>query len=170
MNAQWRPAEPQPAPAGRRAMTLHDLDAVLAIEQRAYGFPWTRGNFIDSLAAGYLAEVLVADDGALLAYFIALSGVDELHLLNITVTPAHQGQGHGRRLLAAVLDHGRHLGLATLWLEVRAGNHRARALYRACGFTETGLRRAYYPAADAREDAVMMRLPLAGDTGAADVV
>jgi ribosomal-protein-alanine N-acetyltransferase len=170
MNALWRLAERGTLPAARRGMTLSDLDAVRAIEQRAYSFPWSRGNFIDSLAAAYLAEVLLADDGALLGYFIAMTGVDELHLLNITVAPEHQGRGHGQRLLAVVQAHGRRLGLATLWLEVRAGNHRARALYRVCGFAEVGLRRAYYPAAGGREDAVVMRLPLAGDAGATDVV
>jgi ribosomal-protein-alanine N-acetyltransferase len=170
MNAQWQPAQPGPASTRRRAMTLHDLDAVLAIEQRAYSFPWSRGNFIDSLAAAYLAEVLVADDGTLLAYFIAMTGVEELHLLNLTVAPPHQGQGLCRRLLAAVRGHGRRLGLANLWLEVRAGNRRAQALYRANGFSEVSLRRAYYPAADGREDAVVMRLSLAGGTEEADVV
>jgi len=170
VNALWQALEEAPSAAARRAMRLSDLTAVLAIEQHAYSFPWSRGNFIDSLAAAYLAEVLLADDGAVLGYFIAMTGVDELHLLNITVAPAHQGQGHGHRLLAAVQAHGRRLGLATLWLEVRAGNHRARALYRGCGFAEVGLRRAYYPAAGGREDAVVMRLPLSGDLGAADVV
>ena len=154
-------------------MTLHDIDAVLAIEQQAYAFPWTRGNVIDSLAAGYLAELLLADDGGLLAYFIAMTGVGELHLLNITVAPAHQGQGHGRMLLDALLAHGRRQGLATLWLEVRESNHRARALYRARGFAEVGRRRDYYPTAGRREDAVVMRLALgsaATGSGAADVV
>ena len=177
MNALWQPqpAEEPEVPMGqRRAMTLHDLADVLALEQGAYSFPWSRGNFIDSLAAAYLAEVLVADDGQLLAYFIAMVGVNELHLLNITVAPRHQSQGHGRRLLQAVQAHGHRLGLAKLWLEVRAGNPRARALYRACGFAEVGLRRHYYPGAAGREDAVVMCLPLrptaASEPRAGDVV
>jgi ribosomal-protein-alanine N-acetyltransferase len=144
----------------RRAMNIRDIDAVQAIEASAYGFPWTRGNFIDSLAAGYLAEVLL-DEGALVAYFVAMAGVDELHLLNITVAPPQQGQGLGSRLLDAVQDHGRELGLATLLLEVRQSNQRARALYLRRGFVEVGLRRAYYPALQGREDALVMSLALA---------
>ena len=144
----------------RRPMTVRDLDAVVAVETRCYSHPWSRGNFTDSLAAGYLAEVLVDGEGELVAYVIAMTGVDELHLLNITVAPDWQGQGHGQVLMAALEQHARHQGLATLWLEVRESNQRARALYRRLGFEEVGLRRGYYPAATRREDAVVMSLTL----------
>ena len=146
----------------RRPMTVRDLDAVVAVENIAYSYPWSRGNFTDSLAAGYVAEVLVDSAAGVVGYFVAMTGVDELHLLNITVAPAWQGLGHGRALLAAVQGHARALGLASLWLEVRHGNERARALYRRLGFAEVGLRRGYYPAAGRREDAVVMSLALAG--------
>ena len=144
-------------------MALRDLDAVVAVEARAYSWPWSRGNFIDTLAAGHIAEVLEDRDAALLGYFVAMTGVDELHLLNVTVAPEWQGRGHGSALLEAVIEHGRQLGLAALWLEVRLSNHRARALYARRGFAEVGLRRAYYPAAGGREDAVVMRLALTGE-------
>lgn len=144
----------------RRAMTVHDLDAVVAVEASTYSHPWTRGNFTDSLAAGYLAEVALDDERAVVGYFVAMAGVDELHLLNITMAPAWQGQGHGSVLLAAVQQHAQALGLASLWLEVRQSNQRARDLYQRLGFAEVGLRRAYYPAAQRREDAVVMSLQL----------
>ncbi len=147
-------------------MTVRDLDTVTAIEASAYGFPWTRGNFIDSLAAGYLAEVLEEDGAGLVGYYVAMRGVDEMHLLNVTVAPAWQGQGLGRLMLQALAEHACAQGLASLWLEVRQGNQRARALYRQLGYAEVGLRRAYYPAAGRREDAVVMSLPLG--PGAAD--
>jgi ribosomal-protein-alanine N-acetyltransferase len=147
----------------RRGMTVGDLDAIMAVEVLAYSHPWTRGNFIDSLAAGYLAEVLEARDAGLVGYFVAMPGVDELHLLNITIAPAWQSQGLGRALLDTVQDHGRVRGDEKLWLEVRQSNHRARALYRRRGFAEMGLRRGYYPAgAREREDAVVMSLSLTG--------
>ena len=144
----------------RRALTLADLDAVMSIEVSVYPHPWSRGNFIDSIAAAYLAEVLHDEAGRIIGYFIAMTGVDELHLLNITVAASHQGQGCGRGLLDAVQAHGERLRMAQMWLEVRASNLRARALYRARGFAEVGLRRAYYPGPDTREDAVVMRLAL----------
>lgn len=151
--------EPKPR---LRAMTVGDLDAVGGVEAQAYRFPWSRGNFIDSLASGYVAEVLECPRDGLLGYFVAMPGVDELHLLNITVAPACQGRGHGQALLNAVQAHGQRLGMGTLWLEVRQSNHRAHALYLRRGFVEVGLRRAYYPAANGREDAVVMRLDLGG--------
>lgn len=147
-------------------MAVADLDAVMALEIRAYSHPWSRGNFVDSLAAGYLAQVLECPHDGLRGYFVAMTGVDELHLLNLTVHPESQGQGLGRALLAALCAHGREHGLRTLWLEVRESNHRARALYRHCGFAEVGRRRGYYPAAVRREDAVVMSLPLLGGGGA----
>ncbi len=157
----------QPAGHRRRAMTVLDLDAVLAIERRAYTHPWTRGNFIDSLASGYVAEVLVVQDLGLVGYFLAMAGVDELHLLNITVSPDWQGRGHGAALLDAVQHHTLARGFHMLWLEVRQSNERARALYRRRGFAEVGLRRGYYPATGGREDAVVMKLDLrpAADAG-----
>ena len=158
MNARLQPR------LTRRAMTARDVAAVQAIEASAYSFPWTRGNFIDSLAAGYLAEVLEAD-GTALGYFVAMAAVHELHLLNVTVAPAHQRQGFGSLLLDAVNVHGQQLGLHRLLLEVRQSNGHARALYLRRGFAPVGLRRNYYPAPDGREDAVVMSLQLAPPGG-----
>jgi ribosomal-protein-alanine N-acetyltransferase len=141
-------------------MTVRDLDAVVSVEVQAYSFPWSRGNFIDSLAAGYLAEVLLSTEG-LVGYFVAMPGVDELHLLNLTVAPDWQRQGHGRALLGAVQDQAQERRLATLWLEVRESNLPALALYRQHGFAEAGRRRGYYPGAGRREDAVVMSMTLA---------
>jgi ribosomal-protein-alanine N-acetyltransferase len=142
-------------------MQFSDLDRVLAVERAAYSFPWTRGNFIDSLAAGYLAEMLVDERAGLVGYYVAMAGVDEMHLLNLTVAPVHQRRGHSRTLLDALEGRCREGNLATLWLEVRASNARARQVYAQRGFAEVGLRRGYYPAGKAqREDAIVMSLPV----------
>jgi ribosomal-protein-alanine N-acetyltransferase len=163
MNALLRPAAPRPA----RPMVVADLDAVMPIETSAYSHPWTRGNFIDSLAAGYRALLFGDAQGHVLGYSVALPGFEETHLLNLTVAPAHQGQGLGSALLAELATWARNRGDAALWLEVRPSNARARALYQRCGFVEVGLRRHYYPADHGqREDAVVMRLDLKPtDTG-----
>lgn len=144
-----------------RTMTTLDLDAVMAIEVQAYSFPWSRGNFVDSLAAGYRAEVLAGRSSGIVGYFVAMPGVDEMHLLNLTVAPAWQRQGLARRLLDALEERCRDAALPMLWLEVRASNERARQLYRRRGFAEVGLRRGYYPAPQGtREDAVVMSTPV----------
>ncbi len=159
MSAVRRPAPPD---FGRepmlRAMTRTDLDAVLAIERAAYGWPWTSGNFADSLAAGHLAELLQLPGGGIVGYYVAMPGAGELHLLNLTVAPPHQRRGHARTLLDVVEQRCRELRLPTVWLEVRVGNARARQVYLRRGFVEAGLRRGYYPAGSAgNEDALLMR-------------
>ena len=149
------------APRGGEAtrlqiMTVDLLDAVLAIEVQAYPFPWTRGNFIDSIAAGYLTRALFAGD-ELIGYFVAMPGFEEMHLLNVTVAPRHEGRGHARRLLAELYALSASFAASALWLEVRESNARARALYLREGFTEAGQRRDYYPAPQGRrEDAILM--------------
>ena len=144
-----------------RPMHYADLDAVLAVERAAYSFPWTRGNFVDSLAIGYQAELLVSDDDGLVGYYVAMPGVDEMHLLNLTVAPPLQRRGHARTLLDALQRRCLEQRLPKLWLEVRASNARARQIYARRGFAEVGLRRGYYPAGKApREDAIVMSLDL----------
>ena len=137
-------------------MNAAKLDAVLQVEQRAYAHPWQRINFIDSMQAGYQAQLLLAQD-TLLGYFVAMKGVDEVHLLNITVAPEYQRQGWARVMLDALAIWARGQGADWLWLEVRSGHQRAIEVYQAHGFARVGLRKAYYPAADGvREDALVM--------------
>lgn len=151
-------------------LSAADLDAVMSIEQAAYSFPWSRGNFIDSLASGHRVRGLwpVARPRQLLAYCVAMQGFEEMHLLNITVAAEHQGQGLASRLLADLVDHCRDTGIPQLWLEVRESNHRAARLYAHLGFLRVGRRKGYYPLGQGRrEDAVLMRLDLSTQEPAA---
>lgn len=150
----------QPLEARLEPLDAARLDQVLQLEQRAYSHPWTRGNFLDALRSGYHARVLLAGE-ELLGYYVAMQGVDEVHLLNITVAPDHQRQGWGRVLLDALALWARGLGAQWLWLEVRVSNTRAIRLYEAHGYRRVGLRKNYYPAGHGqREDAVVMSLRL----------
>ncbi|MBX9431058.1 ribosomal protein S18-alanine N-acetyltransferase [Ralstonia pseudosolanacearum] len=148
-----------PLPAGWRAerMSALDVAAVAAVEQAAFAFPWSRGNFEDSLKSGHLGIVLRDGGNQVAGYLILMPVVDEMHLLNVTVAPAWQRQGLGRWLLRAAqaLAH----GFASLLLEVRPSNAGAIALYRRVGFAEIGRRKRYYPAENnTREDALVMRI------------
>ena len=144
-------------------MMIGDLKAVVAIESAAYDFPWTRGNFVDSLAAGYLARVLCTAPGRIVGYFVAMKGVGEMHLLNLTVAPSEQGQGHARHMLDELVALCRVQRAEQLWLEVRESNARACGLYARYGFKHVGVRRGYYPALHGRrEDAAVMSLDVAG--------
>lgn len=143
-------------------MTVAHVDTVVAVEQQAYSHPWTRGNFIDSLHAGYHCQVLTAGEPeSLLGYFVAMQGVDEVHLLNITVAPAFQRQGWAPLMLEALGGWARAQRAQWLWLEVRTSNERAQDVYLRHGFRRVGVRKAYYPAAGGRrEDAIVMSLRL----------
>lgn len=150
----------EPVEARFEPLEAARLEQLLQIEQRAYPHPWTRGNFMDALRTGYHARVLLAGD-ELLGYYVAMQGVDEVHLLNITVAPEYQRQGWGRVMLDAMALWARGLGAQWLWLEVRVGNTRAIAIYESHGYRRVGLRKNYYPAGHGqREDAVVMSLRL----------
>jgi ribosomal-protein-alanine N-acetyltransferase len=141
-------------------MTEAMLDAVLHIEQQAYSHPWTRGNFVDSFQAGYHLRVLLGGE-TVLGYYVAMAGVQEVHLLNITVAPDHQRQGYGRLLLDALHLWAQQQEAQWCWLEVRAGNARAMQVYERYGYRRVGLRKGYYPDHDRRrEDAVVMSYKL----------
>ena len=133
---------------------------VLRVENAAYTHPWVESNFTDSIRSGYQAQLLVAG-GQLLGYFVAMRGVDEVHLLNITVDPQYQGQGWARVMLDALAIWARGQGAQWLWLEVRVGNSRALGVYEAFGYRRVGQRKNYYPAPGGqREDALVMSLKL----------
>jgi ribosomal-protein-alanine N-acetyltransferase len=153
---------PPPEPAARMlVLDVASLEAIVAIEVAAYAFPWSRGNFVDSLAAGYLAQRRVDAQGGTIGYFVAMPGVQELHLLNLTVAPPLQGLGHGRAMLDVLVQQAREIDAASIWLEVRPSNQPALALYERYGFRRVGLRRGYYPAPQGRrEDAIVMSLRL----------
>lgn len=158
-------ALPQAAAGGGaelRGLTVEALDQLMPIELAAYEFPWTRGNFVDSLAVGHHVQGLYTLERGLVAYFVAMQAVDELHLLNLTVAQSEQGQGHGLRLLDELSALARQAALQRLWLEVRQSNERARRIYARYGFAAVGMRKGYYPAAGGRrEDAVVMSLEFA---------
>lgn len=136
------------------------LDRVLAVETRAYAHPWNAVNFLDALQAGNQAQMLVAGS-TVIGYFVVMQGVEEVHLLNITVAPEYQRQGWSRVMLDALSLWARGQGAHWVWLEVRQGNGRALTVYEAHGFRQVGMRKQYYPAENGlREDALVMGLRL----------
>jgi [ribosomal protein S18]-alanine N-acetyltransferase len=140
-------------------MVEADLPAVMAIETDIYAFPWTQGNFRDSLAAGYGCWTYVRD-GGLIGYAVVMLAADEAHLLNLSIAAADQRQGHGRLLLKRLCELSQARGARLLYLEVRPSNLVALHLYKRHGFARVGIRRDYYPAPHGREDALILTLPL----------
>lgn len=145
-----------------RAMTPADVDAVLAIERSVQAYPWTRGNFVDALNNGYICSV---DDagGEIRGYAILMPVLQEAELLNIGVAAGQQRIGLGRALLLEMLDTACEQNMLRVFLEVRASNAAALALYRSAGFGEIGVRRGYYQNANGSEDAITMACDLIGE-------
>ena len=142
-----------------RPMQMDDLESIMAIEPQIYPYPWTRGNFSDSLSSGYSAWVLMLN-GNIIGYSLMMLVLDEAHLLNLSVAKPYQKQGLGRTLLEHMVSIAKSNQMANMFLEVRPSNISAIALYENMGFNEMAIRRKYYPAANGREDAVLMGLAL----------
>lgn len=145
-----------------RAMQIDDLDAVMMIEPLIYPYPWTRGNFSDSLNSGYSAWVLMRNE-TIIGYALVMMVLDEAHLLNLSIAKNFQKQGLGRLLLEYMIQIAKNHQAANMFLEVRSSNIPAIALYENMGFNEMAIRRNYYPAdqkifKSGREDAVLMGL------------
>jgi [ribosomal protein S18]-alanine N-acetyltransferase len=138
-----------------RAMRTEDLQSVVAIENRIYPFPWTRGNFRDSLAAGYDCMVFEVAR-VIMGYGVIMYAVDEAHLLNLSVAANWQRRGYGRFMLDCFMSLARDHGCAFISLEVRPSNTPAIGLYQGAGFREIAMRKGYYPAEIGREDAIVM--------------
>lgn len=161
MSAVWKGrAQPRLALAPMRE---EDLDEVMAIEATIYSHPWTRGNFRDSLRAGYQCRtwrLAQSRGGDLVGYFVLMAAAGEAHLLNLSIGSSWQRNGHGSALLREAASLAQQLGAQNLFLEVRPSNHAAQALYRKFGFNRVAVRRDYYPAQAGREDALVLTLPL----------
>jgi len=141
------------------AMTGADLDEIMEIEPHIYSHPWTRGNFADSLKSAHSAWVLLHNE-KIIGYALMMMVLDEAHLLNLSISKPYQKQGLGRLLLEHMISIAQALSAANMFLEVRASNISAIALYENIGFNEMAVRRGYYPAQNGREDAILMGLAI----------
>ena len=142
-----------------RRMTAEDLDQVMAIESEVYLHPWTRGNFCDSLTAGYHCRIMELS-GETVGYSVVSIGAGEAHLLNLSIAAQWQRRGLGREMLKFMIGLARVALVHKIYLEVRPSNLAGRGLYASAGFIEVATRRDYYPGQGGREDAVIMELEL----------
>ncbi|MFO6297575.1 ribosomal protein S18-alanine N-acetyltransferase [Rahnella selenatireducens] len=140
-------------------LTPADLPCAFEIEQASHAFPWTEKTLASNQGERYLNLKIMHND-VMAGFAITQIVLDEATLFNIAIDPAFQRQGLGRALLEDVIQQIEKKDVFTLWLEVRASNAKAIALYESLGFNEVSVRRNYYPAAQGREDAIMMALPL----------
>ena len=142
-----------------RRMVPADLDAVVAIEREVFLFPWTRGNFSDSIDSGYHCLVL-EQGGEIFGYGVMTIGAEEGHLLTLSIAAGSQRKGWGERLLREFIHLAKERLARTMFLDVRESNRAAARLYERLGFKQIGKRRGYYPAMGGREDSLVMELVL----------
>lgn len=140
-----------------RAMTADDLPAVAALEREAYPYPWSLSSFADSHKAGDDCWVMLICN-EIVAHGILTIVLDDATILNIAVAPVFQRKGLGKLMLTHLLARARFLQARHCFLEVRPSNTAAIRLYTQAGFIEVGRRPGYYPAAQGREDALVLEL------------
>lgn len=138
-------------------LTPDDLAQAFAIECRSHAFPWSEKTFASNQGERFI-NLRLDVDGKMAAFAITQVVLDEASLFNIAVDPAFQRRGLGRQLLQHLIDELIKLDVLTLWLEVRASNLPAIALYEQLGFNQVSRRPNYYPTASGREDAILMAL------------
>jgi [ribosomal protein S18]-alanine N-acetyltransferase len=144
-----------------RRLGLSDLNAIDAIEQRAYRTPWSRSMFASELAKGSSICLGAFEGDELVGYVVNSRYVDAWHVMNVAVDPDQQRRGIATRLLEHLFELTRDDQRRGYTLEVRVSNKEAIGLYESLGFVREGLRRGYYT--DNREDALIMwRDPDAG--------
>ena len=138
-------------------LTPDDLAQAFAIECRSHAFPWSEKTFASNQGERFI-NLRLDVDGKMVAFAITQVVLDEASLFNIAVDPAFQRRGFGRQLLQHLIDELIKRNVLTLWLEVRASNLPAIALYEQLGFNQASRRPNYYPTASGREDAILMAL------------
>ena len=144
-----------------RAMQVSDVEQAVAIERLSFSLPWSRESFVREICEIDNSHLLVVtEDGTgtprtvVMGYACWWEVVDECHITNFAVAPAHRRKGVADFLLETILDDAKAKGLLRATLEVRLGNAAAVALYEKWGFTAAAMRPHYYP--DNREDALVM--------------
>jgi ribosomal-protein-alanine N-acetyltransferase len=140
-------------------MAESHLFAIWEIEQAAHCAPW-KESMIKQLDSRCAIHHTLFYQSEVVGYFYAQNVVGEVTLLNLAIAPKHQGKGLGKVLLQFLIDYTEAKNGESIWLEVRASNLSAQALYYSLGFNEIDRRVGYYPTANGTEDAIIMNCVL----------
>ncbi len=141
-----------------RKMSMQDVPAVSLIDRMSFSLPWPEHSFQYEVSENRSARCFVAEaeDKRIAAMIVSWIIVDEMHIATIATHPDFRRQGIGELILREALLDGKGMGAHLAFLEVRAGNEPAQAMYRKFGFEATGKRPRYYR--DNGEDAILMTL------------
>ena len=143
-------------PLSLRELSERDVPLLIQIEENAYDFGWSKGNFVDALNEHYIAKALI-NNSVMVGYYFWQQVLDECHLLNFTIASERQRRGLGNWMLSQLLVSLRTKKIRAIYLEVRPSNDTAISLYSKFGFSIIGRRKNYYPGKESREDALVMK-------------
>lgn len=136
-----------------------DLTPIYAIEVAANPFPWTEKTLLSCIGGRYITKQIIVNNQAV-GFYVADLVIDELTLMEICISPEHQGKGLGQLLLNDFLNEAKSKACVKCHLEVRSKNIAAQMLYMNNGFIQISRRTGYYPAVIGYEDAIVMSLSL----------
>ena len=129
-----------------RRMTLEDAEAVAAIENESFKFPWSKQSIEDECTSPLATCIVVCDDnGVVLGYGGYLKVLDEAYITNIAVKTDERNKGYGSAIIKALIDEARTSDVKAITLEVRVSNEKAIKLYQSFGFKSVGVRPKFYP-------------------------
>lgn len=141
-----------------RRMTEADLPAVIQIDEQSFSQPWPASAYDIELENEHSRCWVAEVDGNLKALLVIWRVLDEAHIGTIAVHPTFRRRGLGRLLLVSGMRETYQEGARIYYLEVRAGNLAAQAMYINLGYDIVGRRNKYYK--DNGEDALLMTLDL----------
>ena len=139
-----------------KPMEKSDVDAVIAIEEKAYGsHHWSKDSFMGELSNDLARYFSVFDENEnLIAYCGCWQILEEVHITNIAVDIDFRQRHIGEAMLKTIIDECYRNMAQYITLEVRVGNKPAIGLYEKYGFKSLGTRKGYYQ--DNNEDALIM--------------
>ncbi|AOT10129.1 ribosomal-protein-alanine N-acetyltransferase RimI [Pseudoalteromonas luteoviolacea] len=137
------------------ALAQFPIDQVMEIENACHSHPWSEKT-LSSCIGGRYFNVCRDSEAGLIGYFIAERAGPDYTLMNICVHPHHQGKGIATELMHALIKQCVDEQAENLFLEVRASNQSAIALYDKVGLSVMGRRKNYYPTETGKEDAILM--------------
>ncbi len=142
-----------------RPFNKSDLPVILHIERVTQLTPWSERNFKDSLQHGHICRALLKNS-EIIGFIVFSLQTAECEILNLCIKLEQQNKGYGFKLLQEALQYIKNHNTDMVFLEVRCSNKAAISLYHKAGFNELGVRKAYYPLKNKREDAIIFALDL----------
>lgn len=146
-----------------RAAEEGDVEAISLVERACFVSPWSRDSLYKDVVENESAHYYVAElGGEIIAYAGMWYIIDEGHITNVAVSPAHREKGLASKILEYMIGEARLSGIRAFTLEVRASNAPAIRLYTKFGFEGVGIRPGYY--IEENEDALVMWLNLGSNS------